>query len=87
MQRCGMLPASRNMLCWPGHANVTQREAAVRLCGLSITGQSLGQGEHAVPVLLYGAAHAAGQTLASIRRASGYFKGSGTGMFYNQRSA
>ena len=43
-------------------------------------GRSLGEGEHAVPVMLYGAAHPAGQTLASIRRAMNYFKGSSTGM-------
>ena len=29
--------------------------------------------------MLYGAAHSAGQTLASIRRAMNYFKGSSTG--------
>ena len=29
--------------------------------------------------MLYGAAHPAGQTLASIRRAMNYFKGSSTG--------
>lgn len=34
-----------------------------------------------MPVLLYGAAHPAGQTLATIRRASGYFKGSSTGLY------
>ena len=79
LQKCGMLQVAQNTLCWLGHTNATRAGAAVRLRGLSMTGQSLGQGEHAVPVLLYGAAHAAGQTLASIRRASGYFKGSGTG--------
>ncbi len=79
-QRC------RNVGCFQscrtscaGWANSTHTGLAVRFCDSSMTGQSLGQGEDAVPVLLYGAAHPAGQTLASIRRASGYFKGSGTG--------
>ncbi|CAK0753391.1 hypothetical protein CVIRNUC_002217 [Coccomyxa viridis] len=44
-------------------------------------GRSLGEGEHAVPVMLYGAAHSAGQTLASIRRVMNYFKGSSTGLY------
>lgn len=44
-----------------------------------LAGRGLGEGEHALPVLLYGAAHPEAQTLASIRRACGYFKGAGAG--------
>ena len=47
----------------------------------AIAGQGLGAGELAVPVLLYGAAHSAGQSLADIRRACGYFKGAQHGRF------
>ena len=43
------------------------------------SGQGLGTGELAVPVLLYGKAHCAGRTLADIRRACGYFKGAQQG--------
>jgi glutamate formiminotransferase len=46
-----------------------------------IAGQGLGAGELAVPVLLYGAAHGEGRTLADIRRACGYFKGAQRGRF------
>lgn len=44
-------------------------------------GQGLGTGELAVPVLLYGAAHSGGRSLADIRRACGYFRGAQQGRF------
>ncbi|BDA46386.1 probable formimidoyltransferase-cyclodeaminase [Coccomyxa sp. Obi] len=47
-----------------------------------LIGAQLGEGELAVPVFLYGSAHKNQQSLADIRRACGYFKGSKQGAFH-----